>query len=165
MTSPCSGISRKMKPSGWESRHLGLVTPQELEGLKSQIRKGAQILSESVELDRILEIAGQAPDLQDEGVQAVRPDHGVPSGSIRIGIAQDEAFCFYYRANLELLEELGCELVPFSPLRDRQLPADISGLLLGGGYPELYAEQLSENRKLREEIRRLIVEEDIPLSG
>lgn len=145
-----------------ESRHLGLVTPQELEGLKSQIRKGAQILSESVELERILEIAGQAPDLQDEGVQAVRPDHGVPSGSIRIGIAQDEAFCFYYRANLELLEELGCELVPFSPLRDRQLPADINGLLLGGGYPELYAEQLSENRKLREEIRRLIVEEDIP---
>ena len=133
-----------------ESRHLGLVTPQELEGLKSQIRKGAQILSESVELDRILEIAGQAPDLQDEGVQAVRPDHGAPAGTIRIGIAQDEAFCFYYRANLELLEELGCELVPFSPLRDRQLPADISGLILveepgtagrdpavdrGGGHP------------------------------
>ena len=145
-----------------ESRHLGLVTPQELEGLKSQIRKGAQILSESVELDRIFEIAGQVPDLKEEGVQAVRPDHGAPAGTIRIGIAQDEAFCFYYRANLEFLEELGCELVPFSPLRDRQLPADISGLILGGGYPELYAEKLSKNRELREEIRRLIVEENIP---
>ena len=73
---------------------------------------------------------------------------------MRLAVAKDEAFCFYYRENLELLQDLGAELVPFSPLRDRKLPEGVSGLLLGGGYPELHGEALEENQVLREEIRR-----------
>jgi cobyrinic acid a,c-diamide synthase len=68
----------------------------------------------------------------------------------------DKAFCFYYQDNLDLLEELGAEIVPFSPLEDRILPADIQGLILGGGYPELYLEQLSENKSMLESIRAAV---------
>ncbi len=74
---------------------------------------------------------------------------GSSSASVRIAVARDEAFCFYYRENLELLRELGAELVYFSPLRDRKLPENMDGVLIGGGYPELHLEQLSSNYSLR----------------
>ncbi len=84
------------------------------------------------------------------------PYEGRKTSAPRIAIAQDEAFCFYYQDNLDLLHSLGAELVPFSPLHDAQLPERISGLLLGGGYPELYAKQLSENESMKCAIREAI---------
>jgi cobyrinic acid a,c-diamide synthase len=76
-------------------------------------------------------------------------------GNVRIAVAKDKAFCFYYRDNLEMLEEMGAEIVPFSPIGDEELP-DCDGLILGGGYPELYLEQLSRNETMRESIRNAI---------
>lgn len=73
--------------------------------------------------------------------------------SPRIAVAKDEAFCFYYRDNLDMLKYYGAELVFFSPLHDEKLPENIQGLLLGGGYPELYAKELSENESMRESIK------------
>lgn len=159
-----------------ESRHLGLVTPQELNNLKEQTERAGRILAESVDLDQILSVAQAAPELEAGETRSVHPADGyglaenrltgdgcsVRDGKdrkegqkqLRIGIARDEAFCFYYKANLELLKEVGCELVSFSPLRDKKLPENISGLILGGGYPELYGKRLSENRGLLDEIRR-----------
>ena len=75
---------------------------------------------------------------------------------MRIGVARDRAFCFYYEDSLDLLRQLGAELVPFSPLTDERLPNSVQGLYLGGGYPELYAAQLEENHALRRQIRDVV---------
>lgn len=79
----------------------------------------------------------------------------------RIAVAKDEAFCFYYRDNLKMLEHYGAELVFFSPLHDEKLPENIHGLLLGGGYPELYAKQLEENESMRKSIKEAL-EQQLP---
>jgi len=79
----------------------------------------------------------------------------------RIGIARDEAFCFYYEDNFDLLREAGAELVFFSPLHDSSIPSNLSGLYLGGGYPELYAAQLAENQSMRAALKSAI-ESGIP---
>jgi len=79
-----------------------------------------------------------------------------PFSKIRIGIARDEAFCFVYEANLRLLRKLGAELVEFSPMRDTKLPDNIDGLILGGGYPELHAQVLSDNAAMRSKLKQAI---------
>jgi len=76
-----------------------------------------------------------------------------PTPKCRIGIAEDEAFCFYYRDNLHLLRMAGAELIPFSPIRTKHLPPRLDGIYMGGGYPELYAEKLEANASLRRDIR------------
>jgi cobyrinic acid a,c-diamide synthase len=79
-------------------------------------------------------------------------ERGIGEGTrCRIGLAFDEAFHFYYEDNLRRLEQLGAELVRFSPLRDARLP-DVDGLYFGGGYPELHAEALSQNRAMRQDV-------------
>lgn len=135
-----------------ESRHLGLVTPQEIRHLKEQLEKVGEILSETVDLEGIYELAKAAPPL----VETEKEMSENKSTQVTIGVARDEAFCFYYKDNFKELKKQGCRLVFFSPLRDLHLPEGIGGLLLGGGYPELYAEALSANRILLTEIREKI---------
>lgn len=133
-----------------ESRHLGLVMPGEIENLRERLQKLAGILEDTLDIDGILALAKTAPDLDGDRPQKLvdllnRRNSGK---KIRIGVARDEAFCFYYEDNLELLKELGAELVFFSPLHEEQLPEQIGGLLFGGGYPELYADKLSTNVRM-----------------
>ncbi len=134
-----------------ESRHLGLVTPKEIESLQGQLKKAGEILSETVDLDGLLEIASTAPDISIPYGQEETEGNCIEK--VRIGVARDAAFGFYYKDNLELLRELGCEIVEFSPLKDHELPKGIQGLILGGGYPELYAKELSQNQKMLDSIR------------
>ena len=75
---------------------------------------------------------------------------------VRIGVARDKAFCFYYEDSLELLKKMGAELVDFSPLEDKALPAGLDGLYLGGGYPELYTEKLSANSTMLQSVKSAI---------
>ena len=134
-----------------ESRHLGLVLPEEIEGLRGQIARLADQMQESLDLQAIEELADEyAVSLPDSEKNAAIPI--ISQNVFRLGVARDAAFCFYYEENLRLLQNLGAELVEFSPLQDAHLPENLSGILLGGGYPELYARELSENASMRAEI-------------
>ena len=160
-----SRFSHSIQPLGFlpplpdcslESRHLGLVTAAEI----SDLQKKLQILGENAEkyihLDVLLELGRSAPTLSWEHVPL--PEPGSP---VRIAVARDKAFCFYYEDNFRLLQQLGAELVPFSPLADVSLPEDIQGLYLGGGYPELHAAALAKNKTMRASIRRAL-EQGLP---
>ena len=87
------------------------------------------------------------------GLSRCEPAVSRSNDAVRVGVASDHAFSFYYEDNLDLLREQGAEIVRFSPLNDASLPSGLDALYLGGGYPELYAEQLSGNRQMLEEVR------------
>lgn len=161
------GYLPEMKDCRLESRHLGLVTAKEIGNLQEIINRLSVQIEYSIDLDRIQQIAENAATLnyslpaeldRVKGTLREKESYSLieDSSKIRIAVAMDKAFCFYYQDNLELLEELGAEIVPFSPLEDKSLPAGIQGLILGGGYPELYLEQLSENKTMRSEIKKVI---------
>jgi cobyrinic acid a,c-diamide synthase len=125
-------------------RHLGLVTAME-QGTEELYGRLAKAAEETVDLDQIEALAGSCRELS---VAAPQPAMRKLGRTVRIGVAQDPAFCFYYPDNLELLEAEGAELVKFSPMNDQVLP-DVDMLYLGGGYPELHGEVLARNVTMR----------------
>lgn len=159
-----AGYLPVLKDCVLESRHLGLMMPDEIAALREKMDLLSARLEETLDLDAILEIAAEAPELPDvcepEGAETAEI-RSMPERRLRIGLARDEAFCFFYEDNLSLLREMGAELVEFSPLRDERLPDDLDGLLLHGGYPELHGEELSRNTSMRESIRQAL-EEGLP---
>lgn len=133
-----------------ESRHLGLVTAAEVKDLREKLDRLAAIMEETVDIDGLIRLAGSAPALGRTDWQGADPMN--LDRPVRIAVARDDAFCFYYADALRLLEHLGAQLVEFSPLADAGLPDDVSGIYLGGGYPELHARELSENESMRASI-------------
>ena len=132
------------------ARHLGLVTAGEIKNLQGRIDAMADRCKHTIDLDRLLSIAQAAGELSVEapGMSQFPP--------VKVAVAKDKAFCFYYKDTLRLLEKMGAELIEFSPLQNEPVPDGVSGLLLGGGYPELYAEQLEQNRITRESVFRAV---------
>jgi cobyrinic acid a,c-diamide synthase len=126
-------------------RHLGLKPVTENDAQETISRMAEQIAGQ-VDLDQLLQVARQAPQLS--LTQTASQEYGT---RVRIGVAQDEVFSFYYPESLEMLAAQGAELVPFSPLHDDRLPA-VQGLLLGGGFPEMFVEKLAENKGMREAV-------------
>ena len=171
-----------------ESRHLGLVEPDEIPDLLQKIDHAADLLEQTLNLELLLEIAKSAPVLrvekerlkapgtvpesdwgdavsesarEDSAAVSAREDAAAKASPVTIAVAEDEAFSFYYEDNLELLEELGAEIVSFSPLHDTSLP-EADGLLIGGGYPELRAQELAANTFMVSSIRRA-AEQGMPI--
>lgn len=140
------GYLPKMPDCTLESRHLGLVTAAEITDLKDKLQAMAEQAEKTIALDGILALAKKASPVACESIVLPRKE------PVRIAVARDNAFCFYYEDSLEALKDMGAELIAFSPLCDKTLPENIHGLYLGGGYPELYAESLSENRTMRQSI-------------
>ncbi len=133
-------------------RHLGLIPAREgasrVGDFEARISKIKAIIKEHVNIDRLVEIAKAAPRLKarKQSIFIKENDAGV-----RIGVALDEAFNFYYKDNVDLLTLKGAEVVYFSPLHDREIP-DVDGLMIGGGYPEFFAGELSDNSSMRKSI-------------
>ena len=142
---PVYGYMPAVPAAALESRHLGLVTAQEVESLQSKMQLLAEAAEKGLDLDGLLELMRSAPPLSAAPVAARK------LGDVRVAVAWDKAFCFYYRDNLELLQELGAELIPFSPVNDARLP-ECDGLYMGGGYPELYLDKMSANRTMLESV-------------
>ncbi len=133
-------------------RHLGLVTADELNDLNQRLDLLADAAKNRIEIDELLSVAQSASKLAYEAVK-IKPVTKTP---VRIAVARDKAFCFYYEDNFDVLRDLGTELVAFSPISDSCLPENIDGLYLGGGYPELYAKELSNNENMRNSIKNAI---------
>jgi len=129
-------------------RHLGLLPATEKKDTRDYICRLGEAVARSVDLEEIVRAAKSAPRLAGSGLPAGAD--GRPG--VRLAVAWDAAFHFYYRDSLEELERYGAELVYFSPLRDRALPPGVHGLYLGGGFPESFLEELAANEKMREEI-------------
>lgn len=169
-----------------KSRHLGLVLPKEQEEVQEQIRDFAAELQKTVSIEKIREIAAEAVELPETSKRNSDSSYGsaefvkdsviestydmevevevegiTDTDSPIIAVARDEAFCFYYEDNLQLLEEHGARLRYFSPLHDSLLPEGCDGILLGGGYPELHLQELEQNMSIRNEIRAAM-EQNIP---
>lgn len=143
---PLIGYLPHMENCNFESRHLGLVTAGEISDLQEIIGRLAQQAEKSIDFDALLKIANNAPVLTYTDMQQEK------LADVKIAVAYDKAFCFYYQDALELLENLGAQLVYFSPLADDKLP-ECDGLYLGGGYPELYAKDLQDNSAMRADIK------------
>lgn len=141
------GFFPKKEELALESRHLGLKLPQEVNELRKKIQAASDVIHETLELDKLIQIANEANAFP---VANTKEKNKQPN--VKIGIAMDEAFCFYYEQNLQLLREYGAELIPFSPIHDKKLPAGVCGLIFGGGYPELKAKELGENESMRTDI-------------
>lgn len=152
---PVLGYVPKVEELQIESRHLGLVMPEEIADLEQKLISLAVLLEETLEMDRILALAEEASELEQRmpknwsELTASKEAEALKSHKPRIAVARDEAFCFIYEDNLKFLEALGAELSYFSPIHDQKLPEGSSGLLLYGGYPELYADELEENKTMR----------------
>lgn len=148
----CFGLVPVDEAAKLESRHLGLTLPSQQKRLREKIGQLADLLEKTLDIDAICSLAQHAEPLCCEAKRRNEPFKA--AFKRRIAIAWDEAFCFYYQENLDVLEAAGWTLDFFSPLHDKSLPGGISALLLGGGYPECYARELSENTAMLAEIRK-----------
>lgn len=153
---PVLGYVPHMEEAAFESRHLGLMTAEEIGDLAERIRRIGARMEETLDWERLLaaasekagEAAGEAPS--ERGASAG------PQSPVRIAVAKDPAFNFIYSESISALEEAGAEIAYFSLLKDASLPEGAAGLYLPGGYPELYAKQLSENAPMRACVREAV---------
>ncbi|MBT3320531.1 MAG: cobyrinate a,c-diamide synthase [Clostridia bacterium] len=145
---PCLGYLPKQEGFELGSRHLGLIPHGEVADLNDRIERLRTLCEQHIDLDEIVAIAKQNETGQatlPRGLAKFFEESKLLFEGKRIGIAKDIAFTFYYEANLDMLRELGAQLVPFSPLGDEKLPENLDAIYIGGGFPEVFAKKLSEN--------------------
>lgn len=142
------GYFEKQEKAVIESRHLGLITAQEIQDLDEKVEILAQAAEKSIDFKALKAIADSADEgasYQPERMPFEAAIEGAAAGTkVKLAVAMDKAFCFYYEDNLNLLKKIGVEILPFSPLHGDEVPKEADGIYLGGGYPEVYAGELSK---------------------
>ena len=139
------------KKGSFKSRHLGLILPKEIPDIQNQMKEIASRINETVSVKALKRIAEEAEEWNAQlptKIEQIQTENAPI-----LAVAKDEAFCFYYKENLNLFKEYGAKLQYFSPLHDKELPNKCDGILFGGGYPELYLKELSENKSMKKSIR------------
>ncbi|WP_352420203.1 cobyrinate a,c-diamide synthase [Proteiniborus sp.] len=149
----CLGYLPKNEEISLKSRHLGLIPADEVEGLKKKTDELVELIEKHIDLKTLEDIA----EMEDiEPIENPAKEIFMKYKGLKIGIAMDTAFSFYYQHNLQLMEEAGVQLLPFSPVNDINVPIGVDGLYIGGGFPEMFAEKLEENISMREDIKALL---------
>ena len=158
---PILGIVQRDNELRMDERHLGLIPTDELDYTKkSKIMKVAKKVSEEIYYDKIVSIFKLKKSKYTEIVKKSEPS----ISKLKIGVALDNSFNFYYNENLNSLRNLSAEITFFSPLNDNHIPNDVSGLMLGGGFPEVMADKLHSNQSMRRSIKTA-VEQGMPIYG
>ncbi|MEL7037296.1 MAG: cobyrinate a,c-diamide synthase [Cyanobacteria bacterium J06592_8] len=152
LTLPIVGIVRRQDNIHLRERHLGLVPTAELPQLNNLVQELIHLAENCFDWEKLLPILQTQKTVTFKS-NLINPSFKIPA---KIAVAQDQAFSFYYQDNLDILQELGAELVFWSPLNDTQPPDNIQGFYFGGGFPEIFAQELSENLSVRKAIRELI---------
>jgi cobyrinic acid a,c-diamide synthase len=159
---PIVGVIYKNSNFVFSERHLGLIPREELDNKKrNEIINSAKIISESLDVEKIMSIIGQTPNekITKKKIEK-RTEYHIQT--IKIAVALDASFNFYYQQNLDTLQKMGAQLIFFSPLNDYRLPEEIDGIIIGGGFPEILAHDLSKNISMIRSIKK-IAENEIPL--
>lgn len=149
----CIGHLPYNKDVNLESRHLGLVQATEVESLQLKINKLVDVMHETIDFESLLQLTEyKQSSTNTTNTKAWKRD----LSKLKLGVARDKAFRFYYEDNLELLTENAAQIFEFSPLNDSHLPENINALYIGGGYPEVFAQKLAANKELKAEIKTVI---------
>ena len=146
----CYGYIPKMSSVAVENKHITLVNEIEIDDLKAKMQKFAVKAEKTLDIDGIIELAKSARELK------FKPLNVPYVGKARIAFSYDKAFCLYYRDNIDLLKKMGAEVVTFSPMHDKELPENIDGLVLCGGYPEMYASELAKNESMLRSVNNAV---------
>jgi cobyrinic acid a,c-diamide synthase len=160
---PILGVLRRNTAVAIRDRHLGLVPSAELANLSHIFSQLADLAKTSFDWHKLLPLISQISD----GGKTLSYSHQEQNmqqsqgSTLKIAVARDQAFNFYYQDNLDLLTQLGAELVFWSPLQDRNIPDHIQGLYFGGGFPEVFAQQLAENKSVLQQLKQ-VIEADLP---
>jgi len=156
------GYMPDIEEFNFDSRHLGLVQPNEVVDIEKKLEKISEVFEKCVDISAIIELAKEAGKhtVDVENIYQFSDnlvDNNVENNQlIKVAYAFDKAFSFYYEENFRLFREMNIELIPFSPLIDKTLPSGIAGLLIGGGYPEIYAKELSLNSTMLNSIKKML---------
>jgi cobyrinic acid a,c-diamide synthase len=150
---PILGILRRQQGITIPDRHLGLVPTAELTNLKTLFAQLANLAENCFDWEQLFPLLKTFPSTSQGGYGNTEPT--IPS-PVKIAIARDRAFNFYYADNIDILEQFGAQLIPWSPLADRKLPKGTQGLYFGGGFPEIFAGELAENQEARRTVRAAI---------
>lgn len=157
---PILGVIRRNKSIAIGDRHLGLIPSSEIANIQSVFSHLAHLAQESFDWNQLSPLVSQQSD-STSASRSLNLKNYNSSNPVKIAVARDRAFNFYYQDNLDILAELGAELIFWSPLQDQHLPKDVQGFYFGGGFPEVFAQQLASNRNILKLLKRKI-EDSIP---
>lgn len=149
---PILGVLKRNIEVKIPDRHLGLIPSAELPQINNIFTQLAQLAKTSFNWDKLLPLINTQPSIPFSPSPSPHPLYP----KVKIAVARDQAFNFYYQDNLDLLTEFGAELVFWSPIKDQHIPHDIKGLYFGGGFPEIFAEQLAANKLVLQQLKRII---------
>lgn len=157
---PVLGALPRNKDIEMQERHLGLIPQRERAHPKPFLNLLTNFIEENVDVDRIIDIARSAEDLP-KSSNKVYPKHPYKK-NLAVGVALDESFNFYYQDNLDILRAYGADIRFFDTIKDKEVPSDVSGLYIGGGFPEMLPERLGANTSMLKSIKK-VAEDEMPI--